>query len=637
MAISREQIEEVINKADMVSIISKYVTLEKKGNDYKGLCPFHNDNNPSLSVAPRKKCYTCFSCHATGNVITFVQNIEHISFNEALRKVAEEAGVKLDIKVNPMELKFNKYYKIMDEASSLYEFYLNNTDEGKGALEYLHKRNLNDDIIKRFRIGLASSDGNILNKAFIESNKYLPIDLIEIGLIGNDTKNNRYYDLFKNRIMFPIEDYRGNIIGFSGRIYNSESNAKYMNSHENVLFKKSNILYNYYHALNDIKLNDKIVIFEGFMDVIAAYRANINNSVCTMGTSLTEDQVRLISGLTKNIILCYDGDDPGIQASKRAIKMFLSAGCNIRVCILPVGIDPDDYINKYGSEKLNDLLLNKNVPAVDYLYEIAKRNLNIDNPNTISLFLKELKELSREFNSKILENYIIKKASSDLNVSASELEEELKGIIVENKKSDDNYYENYDVPVDNYGYYEDYTNLVPPEIEENNFDFPNEDIVIPEKKIKKVKKISRKYTDAEERLIYCAILNKKYAQQINSELKFEENVDKTCRDILQKIYNYYRKHDSLDLDEFSSDLNELEKEKINDIKYRLDLIFMNNSSNEDEDNVSDLLLLERSISDCIKVVKEAKYQKSAIDADSSLAGAMKMADSKKKTLRKVNK
>ena len=345
MAINQSQIDEVIQKADMAAIIGEYVTLTKKGSDYQGLCPFHNDNHPSLSVSPRKFCYSCWSCGAKGNVITFVQNFEHISFQEALQKVALKSNVKLDIKVSERELKFNKYYQIMSDVSNLYEFYLNNTDEGKEALEYLHNRNLTDDVIKRFHIGLSGSLGDTVTKAFLDNGKYLPIDLLELCLIGNDEKNKRYYDLFRNRIMFPIEDYHGNIIGFSGRIYNTKSNAKYMNSKENVLFKKSNILYNYYEALNDIKKNDKIIVFEGFMDVIAAYRAGINNSVCTMGTALTVDQVRLLTGLTKNIILCYDGDEPGINASKRAIKMFIQAGANIRVCILPLGIDPDEYIN----------------------------------------------------------------------------------------------------------------------------------------------------------------------------------------------------------------------------------------------------------------------------------------------------
>ena len=471
----------------------------------------------------------------------------------------------------------------------------------------------------------------------------MPIDLTDIGLIASDNKNNRYYDLFKNRIMFPIEDYHGNIIGFSGRIYNSTSNAKYMNSHENVLFHKSNVLYNYYHAINDIKLNDLVIVFEGFMDVIAAYRCGINNSICTMGTSITSDQVRIITSLTKNIVLCYDGDNPGIEASKRAIKLFLQAGSNIRVCVLPEGIDPDDYINKFGSNALNELLLKKNVPAIDYLYEISKRNLDINNPNSINRFVKEIKSLFNDFKSKILENYIINKASRDLNVTVETLESELKGIVINNKEENqnNNYYDNsyYD------NSYYDYNDIppidyVPSEFEDvSNFDIPsnyteNNDYIDTKPKKNKSKIISKKYYDAECNLIYCAYLSKDYSLKIKNELKFEDSVDRTCRDILFKMHNYYNNHDEIELNEFYKELNALEKEKLVSIIDGYDKIY-NNS--DPETRSTDLQLLESSISECIKVVKQSKYQKSAIDTDSSIDGAMKMADSKKKVLRKVNK
>ena len=350
-------IQKVIDNSDIVEVIGEYINLEKKGNDYKGLCPFHNDSNPSLSVSPQKKVFKCFSCNAAGNVISFVQRIENISFMDALKKVANKSGIKLNLKENPHEQRRQKYYKILNDATSAYEFYLHNTNEGKKALEYLEKRHISLDVIKKFRIGLSSHNENIICKVLLEQNKYLPIDLKEVGLIDDDT-NGKEVDLFHGRIMFPITDLKGNVVGFSGRVYDRESNSKYLNTKENEIFKKKEILFNYSSCVNDIKMLNHVFVFEGFMDVIACYRAGINNAIATMGTSLTENQVEIISSLTNNITLCYDGDNPGIEASKRAIKMFMKKNISLSSIVLPEGLDPDDYINKFGYGKKTGIDLN---------------------------------------------------------------------------------------------------------------------------------------------------------------------------------------------------------------------------------------------------------------------------------------
>lgn len=590
---------EVVEKADIVGIIGSYIKLEKKGKDYVAICPFHNDHNPSLSVSPRLKLYNCFVCHEKGNVIHFVEKFENIPYREALRKVASTCGVEIKSNVSERDLKLEKYHKIMNDAVGLYESYLNLTSQGKEALDYLHKRNINDDVIKRFRIGLSNSDGTLITKNFLEEGKYLPIDLVNCGLIANDTNNkDRYYDLFRGRIMFPILDYRGNVIGFSGRIYNTDTGAKYMNSHEGFLFKKSSVLYNYSNAINDIKLNDRIIIFEGFMDVFAAYRAGINNSVCTMGTALTSEHVSIITNQTKNIVLCYDGDKPGIDASKRAIKMFQEAHANVRNVILPLNLDPDDYINKYGAEALRDLLLNKSVPAIDYLYEIAKRKLDINDATTVQVFIEEIKDLFNLYKSKVLEELFTKKMASDLGVDIETIKAELSKVKPTKQNDQDEEplpadynYDYDDIPPENYGY----------DVYPDNFE---DDIKI----VKKGTRVMQKYEKAEERLIYIALLDKNMANQIRRRLDDGEYVLRINRNILYKIYNYYNENDEMIYDDFYQKLNDDEKEKITLIREQLDSIYKVNS---DDDSSIDKLY--EGMDSNINCVKEVKFQKSIED------------------------
>lgn len=515
-------IQNVIDNSDIVQIIGEYINLEKKGNDYKGLCPFHNDSNPSLSVSPQKKVFKCFSCNASGNVISFVERIENISFKEALKKVALKSGIKVDIHESPQDIKKKKYYKIMSDACSLYEFYLNNTEEGKKALEYLHKRNITSDIIKKFHIGLSSHNDNIICKTLLEQKKYLPIDLKEVGLI--DDKDGKYADLFHGRIMFPIMDSRNNIIAFSGRIYDMPSNSKYINSRENEIFKKKEVLFNYANAINDIKLKDHVYLFEGFMDVIACYRAGINNAICTMGTSLTDNQVDIISKLTNNVTLCYDGDAPGIEASKRAIKMFQRKNVNLTSIVLPDGLDPDDYINKYGKEKFLDLFNNNRISYIDYLYELSKRKLDINNPNSILNFQKEVYSLINELNNKALGNYLINKLSNDLSINKSSLENDL-----------------------------------------SKYEKSNTTITTIRKSNKAKTYEQKNYEEAEKGIIYLSFYNRDVCMKVRRKLGIDEFINSINRNILFALYDYYDLAKEMNKDDFLKSLEPLELETLNTI------------------------------------------------------------------------
>ena len=542
MRIDQTTIDKVLEKADIVEVIGEHVKLEKKGNDYKGLCPFHNDNNPSFSVSPNKKVYKCFSCNEAGNVVKFIQKIKNVSFLEAIKILGDKYNIPVDLKDNGFNENLRKYYDIMSEATNAYEFYLKNTKEGEVALNYLHNRNLNDEIIKQFKIGLSSEKENILCKALIESEKYTPLDLKEIHLIDN--RNDKYFDLFHGRIMFPIKNLNGNVVGFSGRLY-KEGKPKYINSNENIIFKKGQILYNYSECYNDIKLLNNVFVFEGFMDVIAAYRCGIKNAVATMGTALTNNQIAAIKKLTSNVVICYDGDNAGIEATKRAIRLFINAKFNVKVILMPDGLDPDEYINKFGNEALNNYLNNNALSCAEYLYEIEKKNLNLNDSNSILNFQNNVYTFLKFFNSKSLESLILNKMSTDLGLDKQDLTKDLENKTASNEQ---------DYSISNL----DYQNFDYPE-----FDYPTD---FNSNNLKLNNFVKLKYSQAENALIYFSYHRKDDCDKIKNLLGFKGSFTTNHRrNILYKLYDYYSFSNTMDSNVFFKTLNNEEYNELNNI------------------------------------------------------------------------
>lgn len=527
LIITEETLNKIKESADIVKIISEYVKLEKKGGNFVGLCPFHPDTNPSMSVSPAKGIYKCFSCGASGNVITFVQNYEHLSFVKAVQVVGEKVGIHVELNNAEFSQNLDKYHDILQKALNFYDFYLKNTTDGKDAIEYLYKRHLNDEIIKRFKIGLSPKEPDLLYKSLL-NDKVQPLDMIESGLIRSG-KN--YYDVFRNRIMFPIEDINGKIVGFSGRIYHQQKTdeSKYLNSSENIVFKKGNILYNYRQAINEIKMKDKVFVFEGFMDVIAAYRAEVYNTIATMGTALTQNQIKAILKTTNNVVLCYDGDYAGIEATKKAIFSFVDAKCNVSAVLMPEGIDPDEYINQYGKEKLYDFLHNHAISGIDYLYEVDKRSLNLSDLNTIEKFKNNIFNYLKFYNSTVVTEKILTKLAIDLKISIESINLDFK-----NKR-----------PV----YKEDF---IKPEL-------PTEI-----KLIRTQKHLKKKYLNAEKALIKAMYYSCENCKKVE-ELLFAKCVDKKNRDIYINLYNYYSRYNEMNDDLFKSTLTPAQIEIVNEI------------------------------------------------------------------------
>ena len=421
-----DQIINIQRKVNIVDVISGYLPIEQRGKNYFAICPFHDDHNPSMSISPEKQIYTCFVCGASGNVFNFVMNYEKISFVEAVAKVASIAGINLSIKAphksRNKDDTYSKFYGMYELAN---KYYQNNikTLYGKTAISYLKKRNIDESVIKEFEIGLSLNDNNVTkllkNKGFNED------DLIDIGICGK--KDDFVYDVFRNRIMFPIHDSDNKVVGFSGRIYNGESESKYVNSKESVIFKKGKILYNYSRALNEAREKKQIIIVEGFMDVIRLYTIGIKNVVATMGTAITKEHADLIRRLSKNVILCFDGDSAGQKATISALQMLENIGLEPKIVRLEDDLDPDDYIVKKGKEKFQNHLINA-MSSLQFKLYVNKENTDFNDYKQISNYINSAAKELEKIDDKVVYELTIKNLSKETGVDIDTINSLLKNI-----------------------------------------------------------------------------------------------------------------------------------------------------------------------------------------------------------------
>jgi DNA primase len=367
--ISRDRIDEMIQTIDIVDVISEYVSLQPSGKSMKGLCPFHNEKTPSFHVSKDKQIFNCFGCHKKGNVITFIQEYKHLDFIESVRYLADQYHIDLGEDDYQVE-RYNdgKLYDVNKIAKDFFNLNLLNLDAGKKALDYLENRGFTKQVLSQFDIGYAPANGNALLSNLKE--KFQEFELVEAGLIGRSDSGN-YYDLFRDRIMFPIHNEQGKVLGFSGRILKDDKNqAKYINTQSTKIFNKGNVLYNLHRALPFVNQRKRIVLMEGFFDVIQASMAGIEESVCSMGTELTLDQAKKIKKYTDSVVICYDGDQAGKQATYRALSILEKVNLNVQVALMPDGLDPDDYIKKTSKSHFRNQLNQHLIDKYDFVYEM---------------------------------------------------------------------------------------------------------------------------------------------------------------------------------------------------------------------------------------------------------------------------
>lgn len=423
--IKDEEINEIRSRANIVDIISSYLNVSQKGKNYVCLCPFHNDHSPSLIISPEKQIFNCFTCRTGGNVFTFVMKYENVSFLEAIKIVADKIGYNLNVKdlnVN-VDSKNKEDFEIYDFASKYYTNNINTTD-GIKAREYLSKRGINDAIIKEFKLGLALNEKDTFYK--IASKKGWSIDTLDkLGLINKVNAN--IYDTFINRIVIPIENLKGEVVGFTGRIFNGEDNtAKYLNTKETAIFKKSSLLFNYHNAKNFIREKRCVIVVEGNMDAIKMSAKGFKNVVALMGVALSNEQIDILKRLKVPVVLMLDNDNAGLEATVKNGEILINSGIDTSVVRLSGAKDPDEYIEKYGIDAM-DNNINNAIKYIDFKIEYLKKNKNLNNMEDMIIYVKEvINSLNNQ--DDLTKELIISKISKDYQIDVDVLKKAMVNV-----------------------------------------------------------------------------------------------------------------------------------------------------------------------------------------------------------------
>ncbi len=426
--IPEQAIEQIRQSTDIVDVVGEYVQLKKQGKNYFGLCPFHGESTPSFSVSPDKQIYHCFGCGAGGNAFNFVMEIEGVSFVEAAEKLAKLSNTEIelpDLPKNEASEENSETKKMIGAHTLLQKFYhhlLLNTKEGQEAYDYLTARGFTDDVMKRFGIGYSLNSWDFARK-FLTKRGYKENLLERAGLIIEKEDSLEYFDRFRDRVMFPIHDLKGNIIGFSGRIL-GEGKPKYLNSPETPIFIKSQVLYNFHQARPHIRKQQQVILFEGFADVIAADGAGFPQSIATMGTSLTEDQARIIRRNVESVVICYDGDNAGVEAAYRAANLLLEHGCSIRIAMIPDKMDPDDYIKNKGTESFKHDVIGASLTFSAFKLRYLRRGRNLNNEGEKIRYIEDaLKEIST-LTKAVERDHYLRQMADEFSISLDALKQQ---------------------------------------------------------------------------------------------------------------------------------------------------------------------------------------------------------------------
>ncbi|MFZ7130745.1 MAG: DNA primase [Eubacteriales bacterium] len=437
---SSDIIEHVITSSDIVDIISQYVTLTKTGTSLKCCCPFHNEKTPSFVVSPDKQLYHCFGCGAGGNVINFIKDIEKLNFVEALKYLADRANISLpqnDQYHDQLDTRRQQLESIhRDAAIYFYKQLINDLN----AQQYLFKRGIQHQTIKKFGLGYAPDQGNGLLSYLLKKQYQLDI-IAESGLIVKSNKSNDYYDRFRGRIIFPIQTVTSKVVGFGGRVLDSQKFPKYLNSPETKIFIKGKQLYGLNYAKKNIN-NDQIVLVEGYMDVISLCQKGMGNVVATLGTALTRDQGLLLKRYAKEIIIAYDGDDAGQKAAEKAVEILRKCDLNVKILLFPKLLDPDDYIKTYGLEGFNDRKKSA-LSAIEYKIVKLKEKYNTSTMDGRISFVQDIAAYLATIDNEIELEATMNTITKEMEISKQALRNEIsKKKKDQNKKNTNGKYRN---------------------------------------------------------------------------------------------------------------------------------------------------------------------------------------------------
>ena len=511
--LSQEKLNEIRQSVDIVDVIGQYLPLEKKGRNYIALCPFHDDKHPSMSVSPDKQIFMCFVCHTGGNVFTFLQEYLKISYIEAVKKVAEMGRIDLseyhlDVEKRPVKQENVAFYQMHKEAQKIYSYYLN-TKLGLEAKAYLNKRHFTDELIKEFQIGYAPID-SILYQAFTKL-QFQEIDMVKSGLI---VESQHHFDRFQDRIMFPLYNQQGEVVGFSGRIYKpTQHDSKYINSPESDIFIKGETLYHYHQCREAVKKAGFVYLLEGFMDVIAMYKAGIENTVAIMGTALTKGHIQALKRLTSTIYLCLDGDNAGQVAMSKAASQLEDAGLSVKIIILPNGKDPDEIYESDGKNGLLEILKRplKTIEfQMDFEYQLVDEQNYDDRKNYLEKMCLEISRIQYDVDR----DYYMHVLSQKSGFSYEIIQQRVIGI---KPKREDEFLH---------------------------------------REVKRTIQMVDKYNKAEHDLLFYMLNSKEVASKYEAKAGFMYNDQ--YRVIASYIIDYYRKHNQLVIADF---INSMPKEE----------------------------------------------------------------------------
>lgn len=511
--LSQEKINEIRQSVDIVDVIGEYLPLEKKGRNYIALCPFHDDKHPSMSVSPDKQIFMCFVCGTGGNVFTFLQKYLKISYIEAVKKVAEIGHIDLseyhlDVVSSPISKENASLYQMHEEAQKIYSYYLN-TKLGLEAKAYLTKRHFSDELIKEFQIGYAPLQST-LYQAF-EKLGFQEIDMVKSGLI---VESYQHFDRFQDRIMFPLYNQQGQVVGFSGRIYKpTQTDSKYINSPESDIFIKGQTLYHYHQCKEAVKEAGFIYLLEGFMDVIAMYKAGIENTVAIMGTALTKGHIQALRRLTHHVHLCLDGDQAGQTAMSKAARELEEAGFQVSIIVLPDNHDPDEIYEEHGKEGLQEAL-KKTLKPIEFLMNFEYQKIDSQNYDDRKNYLEKMCYEIAKIHDPIDQDYYIQVLSKQSGFSYDLIHQQINGMKPQ---------------------------------------FHQETRV----QQKKITHLKDKYQQAEHDLLFYMLNHKSVALKYEAKAGFMYNDQ--YRIIASYIIDYYRHHNQLEIADL---INSIQKEDL---------------------------------------------------------------------------
>ncbi|QAR37892.1 DNA primase [Lactiplantibacillus plantarum] len=433
--IPEEKVEQVRSAVNIADFIGQYVQLKKAGKNLFGLCPFHEERTPSFSVNEQKQIFHCFSCGRGGNVFSFIMDLENLSFPEAVVKVADFGHIDLPASYTaqsqpaaPKDQQQADLLKLYADSAKMYQHILVNTELGEPALKYLHERGLDDETIKTFGIGYAPANQLLLD--FFKEHQTDYQLLRQSGLfIENQAGDLR--DRFVDRVLFPIKDASGRVIAFSGRILKKSPNEpKYLNSPETKLFNKRSVLFNFDLARGPIRQQKSVVLFEGFMDVIAAYRSGIQNGVASMGTSLTDEQIYMLERVTDTLYVCYDSDMPGQKATDRALKLLGgNSRLNLGVIQMPDGMDPDEYLRAQGQEKFVQVFEDGKQTPTAFEMQYLKHDLNLQNTPDQLAYLQAVLQQLAQLSSSVEQDLYLNQLVAEFDLDKDDLKQQLRSLV----------------------------------------------------------------------------------------------------------------------------------------------------------------------------------------------------------------